>query len=171
MADRRKSVLIELGAETLADALLEFASGHKEINDRINWLLSSQEEKLKMIQSKIAGLHEIQDFIDWRHSREFERILTGILYEIKSLKPSPETGLLLVADFIRTDAHIIEICEDDSTGDIYTFNAAELFVEFAKQCKQKDFVINLLQDLLKDDEFGVRESILKKTEKLLSKPQ
>jgi len=168
-ADPRRRQLVELGAEKLADILLDFAHRNDEIDDCVDWMVASRETRLALVKAKIAGLHRLHDFIDWRHAAEFERNVSVILDEIKSLDPPPETGLLLVADFFRTDSAVIEGCDSDSTGMIYEYDAAELFAEFAKRCEQKTSVMDLLIELLGDDDYSVRDSLLKHAAEFLSK--
>jgi len=168
-ADPRRRQLVELGAEKLADILLDFAHRNDEIDDCVDWMVASRETRLALVKAKIAGLHGLHDFIDWRHAAEFERNVSVILDEIKSLDPPPETGLLLVADFFRTDSAVIEGCDSDSTGMIYEYDAAELFAEFAKRCEQKTSVMDLLIELLGDDDYSVRDSLLKHAAEFLSK--
>jgi hypothetical protein len=156
----RKELLSKLGTEVMSDILLDFASCYEEVNYCVNWMLVAPEERLAVVKAKIAGLYKIQDYIDWRHAGELENKLYDILGDIKSLNPSPEIGLELVVEFFRTDSHVFEICDSDMTGIIYGNDAAELFMEFGKQCEQKDFIIELLLELLKDDNYSVRGDIL-----------
>lgn len=160
MITERKGLLIKLGTETMADVLLDFASRYNEVSYCVNWMLAVSEERLALVKEKIAGLYKIQDYIDWRHAGDFENKLYDILGAIKSLNPSSEIGLELVAEFFRTDSHVFEICQSDMTGMIYGNDAAELFAEFGKQCEQKDFIMELLLDLLKEDRYSVRGDIL-----------
>ena len=168
MTDSRKKQLTDLGAEKIADVLLDFAGRYDEINNCVDWLIASQDEKSTLVKAKIAELHLHDDFIDWRHAAEFERKIDSILDDIRSLNPSPEIGLNLVTDFFRTDSAVIEGCDSDSIGDIYT-SAAVLFAEFACHCDDKEKVIELILELLRDDKYAVRGDILKHGRKFLPK--
>lgn len=42
MPDNRKQLLMDLGAETLADTLLELAGHNEQVNDKINSLTSAE---------------------------------------------------------------------------------------------------------------------------------
>ncbi len=169
MNDPRKQALIEFGAEKLADFLLDLAREDDRLSARLDWLLASQPEKLSLTRSKIADLQYDDTPINWRDAGEFESSLEALLNKIEALNPPPETGLSLVADFFRTDATVLERCDSDSTGYVFCGLAAELFAKFAKACKDKFLVAELLCDLLEGDLYGVRGSILEHAATFLSK--
>ncbi len=70
--------LIELGAETLADALLELAVHSDTADDLIERLTATPAEKMKKFKTKLSGLKRARRFIDWRGTGGLAKKLSGL---------------------------------------------------------------------------------------------
>ncbi|MBU4316898.1 MAG: hypothetical protein KKF30_06450 [Proteobacteria bacterium] len=69
-ANRRKK-LDALGAEALADALLEMAERIDAVDDLVERLMTTPKENIKQYKAKLADLKRKQRFIPWNESSGF----------------------------------------------------------------------------------------------------
>jgi len=130
----------------------------------------NQKESIKRFKSKLAGLRRMRRFVDWRESRAFARKLEHNLQELKSGVDDPRKGAELVAAFFRTDAPVLGNCDDSSgiVGNIYRFDARELFVAYARRCSDKEWLSNLALELCCDDEYGIRALLINDASEYMS---
>ncbi len=84
MAESRKQKLIDLGPETLADALLNIAVHSDEADDLIEQLIATPKENVQRFKKKLSGLKHSRRFIDWRGAAGFARELEMLLQDLKS---------------------------------------------------------------------------------------
>jgi hypothetical protein len=66
MADSRKQKMIALGAEALADTLLNLAVHSDEADDLIEQLIATPKENVQRFKNKIFNLKKSRRFVDWR---------------------------------------------------------------------------------------------------------
>ena len=146
MADSRKQKLINLGSEALADALLTLAVHSEEADDLIEQLIASPKENVQRFKKKLSGLKHSRRFIDWRGASSFARELEMLLQDLKSGVSDPLIGVELVAAFYEADNTIFEMCDDSSgnIGDVFRYDAKELFVEYATRCAEKDKIADII---------------------------
>ena len=162
MDSDRKQKIIDLGAETLADALLELALYSDVADDLIERLIATPKENVQRFKNKLADLKRSRRFIDWRESAGFARELEMLLQDVKAGVTDPLTGVELVASFYETDESVFERC-DDSSGDIggvFRYDAKELFVEYASRCTDKEKTADTILKLNRKDDYGVRDSLI-----------
>ena len=78
----------------------------------------------------------------------------------------------MVAAFYETDEAVFENCDDSSgtIGDVYRLDAKELFLDYARRCADKDSLANLVLDLNKKDNYGVRDTLIDCAAKYLPEP-
>ncbi len=103
MGDSRKQKLIVLGAETLAEALLDIAVHSDAVDDLVEHLISTPKENVQRFKKKFASLKRLRRFVDWRSSSVFSRELEMLLQDLKAGVTDPLTGVELVAKFYETD--------------------------------------------------------------------
>ncbi|MFA6931833.1 MAG: DUF6880 family protein [Lentisphaeria bacterium] len=167
----RKEKLMALGAEALADLLLEKGARHQDIDDSIDRIIATADEKIKRFKAKVSGLRKMSRFVDYKHSYAFSEELGEILDELCESNADSETGLQLISSFMETDETVFECC-DDSSGMIdmtYSDSAARVFAKYAADCKNKEFIETLLLRLLEKDDYGVRTGLLDSAGKFLPK--
>jgi len=83
------------------------------------------------------------------------------LISLKKDVTDPRTGVELLAEFFRSDKVLFNKC-DDSYGDlgqVFTFDARDLFVHFASACNDKAWLANLILELQHNDDYGVRDCL------------
>lgn len=162
MADSRKQKLIDLGAEALADALLNIAVHSDEADDLIEQLIATPKENVQRFKKKLSGLKHSRRFIDWRGAASFSRELEMLLQDLKSGVGDPLTGIELVAAFYEADNTIFEMCDDSSgnIGDVFRYDAKELFVEYASRCDDKEKVADIILKVNQKDNYGIRDTLI-----------
>jgi hypothetical protein len=166
--DKKRNQLIELGAEVLADTLLELSNSDKIVKDVIKRLISSPDEKVKLFKTKLSQIKRRTSFVDWDEGAAFAFELYELLNLLKDVK-NPDVGLELVGLFLEADESIFERC-DDSNGDIgevYEDGVANLFVGFASRCTDKQKIIDYAIKLNQEDGYGVRNFIFERASEYL----
>lgn len=165
--------LIRLGAEALADTLLDLGGRYIPVSKRIDRLVETPEEKLKRVKAKISGLKRAKRFVPRRESSEFAADLLGILEDIRESVRDPKNGLLLTASFIETDEAVISRCDDSDgiIGDVYRIDARDLFAEYGAAEEDKESVVNLIFRLNLNNEYGVRDTLLDHAVDMLGEPE
>ncbi|MBM9612927.1 hypothetical protein JWJ90_01355 [Desulfobulbus rhabdoformis] len=162
MGSDRKQKLIDLGPETLADALLDLAVHSDEADDLIEQLIATPKENVQRFKKKLSGLKRRKRFISWRESASFSRELEILLQNLKSGVDDPLTGVELVAAFYEADNTIFEMCDDSSgnIGDVFRYDAKELFVDYAKRCPAKEKIADIILKVNQKDNYGIRDTLI-----------
>lgn len=162
MANERKQKLIDLGSETLAEALLDFAIHSDEADDLIEQLIATPKENVQRFKKKLSGLNRSRRFIDWRGAAGFARELEMLLQDLKAGVDEPLTGVELVAAFYEADNTIFEMCDDSSgnIGDVFRYDAKVLFVDYATRCSDKEKVADIILKINQKDNYGVRDTLI-----------
>jgi hypothetical protein len=162
MADSRKQKLIDLGPDALADALLSCAVHSEEVDDLLEQLIATPEENVQRFKKKLSGLKHSTRFIDWRGAAGFARELEMLLRDVKSGVDDPITGVELVAAFYEADNAVFEMCDDSSgnIGDVFRYDAKELFVEYATRCEEKQRIADIILKVNQKDNYGVRDTLI-----------
>jgi len=111
----RKQKLIDLDAESLADALLVLAAQSGAADDLVERLIATPTENIQRFKKKLAGLKRSRRFIGRRESSGFARQLEILLQDLKAGVTDPLAGAELVAAFYATDCGALGNC-DDSDG-------------------------------------------------------
>lgn len=162
MKNDRKRKLMDLGVESLADALLELAVRFEGADDLVERLIAAPRENIQRFKDKLSGLKWSQHFIDWRASSGFARELEALLREMSAGVSDPFTGVELVAAFYETDNGVLGQCDDSSghVGDVYRYDAKALFVDYASRCPEKDKIADIILKLNRKDSYGVRDTLI-----------
>ncbi|MBL7048912.1 MAG: hypothetical protein ISR96_05285 [Nitrospira sp.] len=162
MTDSRKQKLIDLGPDALADALLNFAVHSAEADDLIEQMIATPKGNVQRFKKKLSGLKRSRRFIDWRGSASFARELEMLLQDLKSGVDDPLTGVELVAAFYEADSIIFEMCDDSSgnIGDVFRYDAKELFVDYAARCSDKDKIADTILKVNQKDSYGIRDTLI-----------
>lgn len=172
MENDRKQKLSELGADALADALLELSKHSESAVDLIEQMIASPEENVQRFKMKLGNLKYSSRFIDWRGAGDFSRELEMLLQDLKAGVSDPLTGLELVAAFYEADNTIFEMCDDSSgnIGMVFTYDAKELFKEYASRCADKEKVAGLILKLNRKNDYGVRDALFECAGECLPEP-
>lgn len=169
--DRHKQ-LSELGADLLATTLLDLAGTSDEIDRIVKRLLASPKEKAKSFKSRMSSLKRRQHFVTWRESGSYARDLESLLADLKAHTTDPRIGVESVIAFYESDANIFEQCDDSNgtVGNIFKFEAADLFVFFASRCEDKEWLAALVLRLNQQNDYGVRNVLFERMAEYLPEP-
>ncbi|MDF7798278.1 hypothetical protein P4C99_02315 [Pontiellaceae bacterium B1224] len=159
MKDERIQQLAELGADVLAETLVELTASNEAVEDIVERLLAPPAANAIRFHKKLAALKSRRYFYNWRESSAFVMKLESILADIQSANPSPKKGVEMVLKLFDADSDCFEQC-DDSGGDVggfFSYSAAPLLVEYAKKCSEKTWVCERILQSVLNDAYGVRE--------------
>lgn len=95
----KKQRLIDLGAESLTEVLLDLALQSDAADDLVARLIATPRENVKRFKRKLAGLKRAKQYIDWRRVSGFARELSTLLEDLKAGVSDPLTGVEMVAAF------------------------------------------------------------------------
>lgn len=162
METNQKKRLIELGAETLADAILTLAETDTMAAEWVERLLDPPNKIATRFHDRIADLKVWDGFVHWRESEDFARSLALELAYLKTGISDPRLGVTCVAAFFETDQAVLNHCDDSSgfIGDVYRFDAKELFIHYAQDCPDKDWLCERVWELNHQDDYGVRDRLI-----------
>jgi len=162
MDNNRKQKLIDLGADALADFLLNLAVYSDEVDDMIEQLVATPKKNVQRFKKKLSGLKHSRRFIDWRGSASFSRKLKMLLQDLKSGVDEPLAGVEMVVAFYEADNTIFEMCDDSSgnIGDVFRYDAKELFVDYASRCKDKEKIADIIVKANQKDNYGIRDTLI-----------
>jgi len=169
MANSFRDELMKLPAKALADALLKLAAESNFAADVVERLLSTPKQSLSRFEQRLADLKHQDRFYDWRSTSRFSRDLSALLEDLDSAKPGSEEGLRQIATFFESDEAIFNSCDDSSgqIGTLFKCDATEIFIKYAFQCTNKEFVVEMVIKLNTVDSYGVRDSLVEEAEKYL----
>ena len=162
MDDKRKKKLIELGAESLANALVELAVWSDTAGDLVERMIAAPEENIKRFKKKLSSIKRSQHFIDWRESSGFANELRALLEDLKAGVSEPSVGIELISLFYKSDRIILNRCDDSNgnIGDVFRIDAQILFTEYASLCEDKEKVASVIFKLSQNDDYGVRDTLI-----------
>ncbi len=151
-----------MGAEPLADALLELAAHTETAEDLIERMIATPKENIRRFKAKLADLKRRQRFISWKESASYAYKLEMLLEDLKSGVNDPQTGVALVAAFYQADDAVFEQCDDSSgnVGDVFRFDAKQIFVSYASRCQDKEWLGELVFKLNRENDYGVRDVLI-----------
>ena len=162
MSSKRKQKLIDLGAELLAESLIELAERLDVANDLVERILTTPMENIKRFKTKLSTLKRSTHFVHWRESAGLAGELEVLLQDIKAVVDDPLTGVKLVASFYETDDGTLANCDDSSGNvqEVYCYDAKILFVEYASRCTEKKKIADIIFKLIQKDDYGVRDTLI-----------
>lgn len=162
MGSNRKQKLIDLGADAIADALLDLAVHSDKADDLIERLIATPKENVQRFKKKLSSLKHSRRFVDWRGAAGFARELEMLLQDVKAGVDDPLAGIELVAAFYEADNIIFEMCDDSSgnIGDVFRYDAKELFVDYATRCADKGKIADIILKVNQKDNYGIRDTLI-----------
>ena len=125
-------------------------------------MLPTPTENIKRFKSKVAGLKRARRFVRWGESAKLAQELIAILSDLKAANPDPHLGAELVVSFYTTDNATLGRCDDSSghVGDVYRFDAKDLFLDYARYWADKDRLEKLVFKLNHEDNYGIRDTLI-----------
>lgn len=125
-------------------------------------MIATHKENIRGIKAKLAGLKRAQRFIPWNKSSELSHQLIVLLADIMAGVTEPKTGVEQITKFYECDNNTFGRCDDSSgvIGDVFRFEAQKLFIHYAAGCDDKSWLCEIILNLLRDDEYGIRAELL-----------
>ncbi|MHB8868909.1 MAG: DUF6880 family protein [Thermoleophilia bacterium] len=119
-------------------------------------------EGIRRFRGAVSKLKRSRRFVRWGESAAFARELGDLLQDLKAGVDDPRAGADLVAAFYETDSATLGRCDDSSgyVGDVYRQDARILFVDYASQCGDKEWLPGLVLGLYRHDDYGVRDTLI-----------
>lgn len=161
MQTDKRQLLIDLGPDALADALLDLASRHEAVENRVSRMTSSGAENLTRFRQGLKDIIRKDHFSTWHESNLLAETLIELLADLDAADVDPWHGVEAVIELYQSDEQILSKC-DDSDGDvsmIFTLDAPEVFSRFLSQCDDDVRLIDALIDLTRQDPFDLRASL------------
>lgn len=168
----KKQKLVELGADILADAMLEMANRNEEVGDLVERLIAPPAQNVLRFKAKLSRLQLTQRFIPWNEAAGFAYDLVTLLEDLKAGVTDACTGVELIAEFYENDKSVFDHCDDSNgdVGDVFRYQARDLYVAYASGCHDKEWLCNLVIELNKQDEYGVRRELIDCATEYLPEP-
>lgn len=172
MTKDKHTNLVKLGADTLATALLHLANYSDDADAVVGRLLATPKENAKNFKKRLSSLKRRRHFISWGESGAYARELADLLKALEASELDPKAGVESVAAFFEADAKIFDRCDDSngSVGNVFKFDAADLFVSFASRCEDKEWLLELVIALNRDHGYGVRDVLFERMSQFLPQP-
>lgn len=166
----KKQRLADVPAGELAEALLDLAARSEVADATVERLVATPDEAISRFKSQLAGIRRRRRFVDWRGASDFAYELSALLDGLTDGVQEARTGVELAASFFKADGAIMEQCDDSSgsVGDVFRHDAAKVFAHFASQCADKQWVVEIILDLMSDDNYGVRDAVIECADQYLS---
>ena len=135
--------------------------------------MPNPKEQQKYFKARFSALKKSRRFISWGESAGLSRELREILQQIEDQVEDPQTGCELVASFFTTDRSVFDRCDDSSghVGDVYRYDAQELFRSYASRYADKDRLTKLVFKTSLKDDYGVRDVLVNSAADFLPEAQ
>lgn len=170
--DPRRERLVAAGAEALADALLELSYRNRAARESVERLASAPASNIMRFFDRIEEIGERK--MRGRHVEPEDLVeeLAELLEDVRVGVEDPRRGVELLVMLYRTDARVIEGCGDleHEASSIFKSDALELFVRYARRCEDSAWVIGQVMDLVRTDEYGMRQALLRHANSFLAEP-
>lgn len=108
----------------------------------------------------------------WRsQAPDLADMLTRALEQLEKTVQDPRAGVEALVAFYKRDAEIFERCDDSygNVGDVFRITAAQMFVDYAGQCLNKDEIADQVLALQEDSHYGVRDILIDELSSFLDK--
>lgn len=135
-------------------------------------MIATPAEGIRRFKGAVSKLKRSRRFVRWGESAAFARELGDLLQDLKAGVDDPRAGAELVAAFYETDTATLGRCDDSSghVGDVYRHDARILFVDYASQCGDKEWLAGVVLGLYRHDDYGVRDTLIDCAAEYLPEP-
>lgn len=154
--------LLQLDKETLVKALIDLSYRHDDVANIIERLTSKKTSNVERFKERLSEFHGNNNFVSWNNAHKFAYELIDLLSDIESGANDPKEGIELLKLFFCSDEHVMNNCDDSSgnIGDVFRYQATELFETYASQCDDKDWLANILFELITNNDYGLRDNLI-----------
>ena len=157
--DDRRTALIELGAEALADVILELALLTDEAHQTVERIVSDDTANAARLEQRIAKCIYDED-AEIAGPIAFIQRLEFLLHDLSLSVHDSFEGFRLTTLFIENDHYVFNNVRDDGTfSRIFQNDAVELLVHYGSGCNDKEWLCHQLFRLYDEDVIGSRWNI------------
>ncbi len=158
--ESRRAALHELGAETLADALLGLAPLSEAVEQTIERLISDDVTNLARIEDRIATRGCYNEDAEIAGPSMFAQQLDFLLHDLRFSVHTGLDGFRLTCLFIENDQSVFDNFHDDGTfSGIFQIDAVSMLEDYGRECSDKDWICHQLFRLYEEDATGARWNI------------
>lgn len=156
--------LLQLEKETLVKALIDLSCRHDDVANIIERLTSKKTSNVERFKEKLSEFQGNNNFVSWNNAHKFTYELVDLLSDIESGANDPKEGIELLKLFFCSDEHIMNYCDDSSgnIGDVFRYQATELFETYATQCDDKDWLASIVYELIINNGYGLRDNLIER---------
>lgn len=149
MENDRKIKLIQLGADTLAQSMLDLSHHNYEVNDVINRLISTQQVNAKRLEKQFLDLQNIEYDYKFESLNNIYHYLESLLVTLKHDIKDPKLGLELITKFYECEDYLFnaQVEIDGMINDIFSIDAKEVFLYYANLCEDEELIFNTILNI------------------------
>ncbi len=129
-------------------------------------------QAIRAFKTRLGAAKRRTRFIYGREAAAFASELRAALFDLKEGLDDPRKGVELVADFFRSDEKLFNMCDDSNgdLGDVFKFDARDLFTDYATACDDKKWLADLVLQLQHGSDYGVRDCLIDAAAQYLPEP-
>lgn len=164
MGDDTRNQLVSLGAERLADALMQLATQDDSAQRTVTRLISNPQQNLGAFTNSVGDIQRLcrsNRYFSRGGARDLAAALEECLADLREADVGPEDGMNLVTNFMRLGPLAIESCDgsDGLVGSVFTYDALNLFASFAGAASDHEAVIHRMIELYGNDPYSLHERL------------
>ncbi|MCM2349682.1 MAG: hypothetical protein NDI69_06655 [Bacteriovoracaceae bacterium] len=161
--------LMQLEKKVLAKTLITLSGKHSDVASAIDRMISDKTANVRRFISGLSAYKSDSNFRGWSEASEFAEELEELLSDLEEGASCPREAIKLLKSFFESDHEIVHRCDDSSgfISNVFRYRATELFVKSATECDDKDWLANILWDLITHNDYGLRDELIDKIGQLL----
>lgn len=153
-----------IGDKALIDLVLELACKYPEIHDELLNRFSSTDERVVRLETNIRHFKPSSccDDYDYYGDSKIQEEISRLLNDIEKLVDTPEQAMEFLVQLFEKDTEVMENADQDDVcvGDVFSYDATELFGKLVKKIENKKFIEDILYKLLPHDNYGTRMDLI-----------
>lgn len=134
-------------------------------------MITPDKQAAKNFKKAVTAAKNCREMFYRSQAPDLANMLNSALEQFKHAVEDPEIGVEALIDFYKRDAEIFERCDDSfgNVGDVFQMTVAEMFVDYSRRCADKEKLAGQILALQEDDNYGVRDILIDKASRFLSK--
>jgi hypothetical protein len=155
----RKLMLVE--KEKLVSTLLDLSYRYEGVANAVERLISTKDTNVERFKAKLLAYQGNGRSFSWNETHRLVSEIEDLLSDIKEGASDPREGVEFLKLFFEAEQDIIHSGDDSSgnIGDVFRYSATELFEHYASQCSDKDWVGDVLFELITENDYGLRDNL------------
>jgi len=153
---------LEAMSETaLVDLVLELAKKYDAVRSELEDRFSTSDQRIVKLETAIARFRPSYSRYDDYGDSGTEDAVRKLIEDVRKVADDPVQAMKLLVKIFEKDALVMESASEyeDAIGEVFTFDATELFEELAKRIDDKKSIEDILYRLLPVDDYGTRDGL------------